>query len=354
MSDASERGPSRGIISPRFDALLGGGASLVVLAVMFVLPAPFVGYWMTMAFLPLSVLLNWPHFAASYHLLYTTPGASAKHPFAAKYVPVFLIAYAVVATLIYGRAPILLQALHAAAAMYLAWHYTGQTWGTMAVFAHTENLRFDAVARRLIGVNLMLLLVWHATWSASLIHRLIGAESYTRIYAAVSVAAAASAVVGLVGLWRVRRLEGRLPAQIWLPWLAIHGWYAMFYHGEIFWVQLAQFSHAAQYLVFPARVRANRDEERTGRPWTAGSAAAYGGILLGGGVVMFWLLPQAANYLAAWGSAPLGKGVAGVVVADLLVIHHYFIDGCIWKLGDRDVRRDLLRHLPAGPERQLG
>jgi hypothetical protein len=333
------------IVSPTLDALLGGGASLIAIAVIFVLPTHVASSWWAQAFLPLSVLLNWPHFAASYHLLYTMPGAAAKHPFATKYVPVLLIAYATVAILVYSRAPILLQAFHSVAAMYLAWHYTGQAWGAMATFAHTEGLRFDALARRLIGANLIALLAWHATWSANLIHRMIGPSLFNPIYAVVSAVAVASAVAGLAGLWRMRRLEGRLPARVWLPWLAIHAWYAMFYRGELFWVQLVQMSHAAQYLGFPARVVANREEQGSGLPWTARRAATYAGLLVGTGVFAFWLLPKAADVLATWSSVPLKEGVAGLIVGDILVIHHYFVDGCIWKLGDREVRRDLFWHL---------
>jgi len=99
-------------------------------------------------------------------------------------VPAFLVVYALAAMAAFGRAPILLQALHSAAAMYLAWHYTGQTWGTMAAFASTTGLRFDATARRLIGVNLVALLVWHATWSAQLLYRLLGSALFNPIYAA--------------------------------------------------------------------------------------------------------------------------------------------------------------------------
>lgn len=342
-----DRRGTSAITTPTLDAVLGGGASLFVIAVLFILPPQFVAPVMARAFLPLSVLLNWPHFTASYHLLYTTPGAMSKHPYATKYVPAFLISYALVATAVHNRAPILLQVLHTVATMYLAWHYTGQTWGTMSAFAQTAGLRFDATARRLIGINLIALLAWHATWSASLIYRLIGPTLFNAIYAAVTVVAVLSVAAGLAGLWRFRQLEGRLPARVWLPWLAIHAWYAMFYRGEIYWVQFAQMSHAAQYLAFPTRVSANREEINSGLPWTAGRAAAYAGLLLVSGVFAFGLLPKIADFLAAWSSAPLREGVAGLVVADILVIHHYFIDGCIWKLGDPEVRRDLLRHLPA-------
>lgn len=340
-----ERRPAA-IATPALDALLGGGASLLVIAVLLVLTPRLVAPVMAQAFLPLSVLLNWPHFAASYHLLYGTPGAAAKHPYAAKYVPALLIAYAAVAMALHGRAPILLQALHAAAAMYLAWHYTGQAWGAMSAFARIEGLRFDDAARRLIGANLVALLAWHATWSASIIYQLIGPALFNPIYGAVTAVAAMSAAAGLAGLWRIRRIEGRLPARVWLPWAAIHAWYAMFYRGEIYWVLIAQLSHAAQYLIFPARVAANREAASSGRLWTAGRAAAYAGLLIVTGVLLFGLLPRLAGLLLAWSSVPLRDGVAALVVSDILVIHHYFIDGCIWKLGDPEVRRDLLRHLP--------
>jgi len=121
----------------------------------------------------------------------------------------------------------------------------------------------------------------------------------------VTAVAAASALAGLAGLRRVRRLEGRLPARVWLPWLTVHSWYFLFYHGEIYWVQLAQMSHAVQYLIFPARVQANREERGSGKAWTGRRAAAYAGMMLVLGAFAFWLLPLIADFLAARLSNPL-------------------------------------------------
>ena len=73
---STTRGASA-ITTPTFDAILGGGASLLVIAVLFILPPQFVAPVMARAFLPLSVLLNWPHLTASYHLLYSSPCAAS-------------------------------------------------------------------------------------------------------------------------------------------------------------------------------------------------------------------------------------------------------------------------------------
>jgi hypothetical protein len=38
-----------------------------------------------------------------------------------------------------------------------------------------------------------------------------------------------------------------------------------------------------------------------------------------------------------------------LVITSAVSIHHYVVDGCIWKVGKPDVRRRLLAHLT--PER---
>ena len=58
------------------------------------------------------------------------------------------------------------------------------------------------------------------------------------------------------------------------------------------------------------------------------------------------------SLLAQWGDAlsahylPAHPPV-GLVVASILNVHHYFVDGSIWKLSSKEVRQDLFAHLPA-------
>ena len=291
----------------------------------------------------LSFLINWPHFTASYHLLYSTPGAVARYPFATKYMPALLVVYVVAAAALYGRAPSFLRVFHATAAVYLAWHYTGQAWGAMAAFARVEGVRFDALSRGLVRANMTVLLAWHAAWSANIVAKLVGPARFMPVYEALSMAAIASAALGAAGLWRLFRSAGRLPATVLLPWASIHLWYGLLYFsGALYWVLVVQLAHALQYLVFPVRVHENRGAAPGGR-------YAYYALLLASGFAAFWAAPRLADWLTSKTALALPLGVAGMLVGDMLVIHHYFVDGCIWKLGDPEVRRDLFAHLEPAP-----
>ncbi len=339
----------RALSRPLFDAVAAGGAGLAAFVLLARIDPAVAAPWLARLFVPLSLLFNWPHFMASYHILYTTPGAVRRHPYAAVVVPAVLAAYALAATLLYGRWPWLLRGFHAASSVYLAWHYAGQTWGTMAAFAHVDGVRVEARARSLIRANLTVLLVWHAWWAAGLLIPVLGAGRFEAVYQALSAAAAVSAFVGAAGLLLLARGAGRLPPRVVLPWLVLHAGYAFLYRfpGHAYWVQVIQLAHAVQYLPFPLRVQANRDAA-AGRGGAGWRPAAHYAALLAGGFIAFYCLPAAAGKLAgAAGLFPAGKsGLAGLAVLDFLVIHHYFVDGCIWRLGDPEVRRDLFAHLP--------
>lgn len=343
----------RAVTTPAIDWLCVGGASIGAIALLAALGPAAAQSSVLGGYVILSFLINWPHFMASYHLLYTTPGATANHPFATMYVPAFLVVYAVAAAALCGRAPALFNVFHAVAAMYLAWHYTGQAWGMMAAFSRVEGVRFDALSRGLVRANLLALLVWHATWSAHIVSKMIGPARFMPIYQAVSAAAAASAALGVLGLWLLYRSAGRLPWTVLLPWVAIHLWYAVLYwSGAMYWVFVVQFAHALQYLIFPIRVHENlRPAPRARGSFLKRSAVYYAG-LAASGFAAFWLAPHVADALSARFTAALPAGIVGILIGDVLVIHHYFVDGCIWKLENKKVHHDLLSHL--GADQALG
>lgn len=340
----------RALSVPLVDGLAAGGAGLAAFVALSRFDPAAAAPWMLGWFLPLSMALNWPHFLASYHILYTTPGAVRRHPYAAVVVPAALAAYAAAAVILYGRWPWLLRGFHAASSVYLAWHYAGQTWGTMAAFAHVEDMRVERAARGLIRANLNVLLAWHAWWAAGVLVPVVGSARFEAVYQTLSAAAVLSALLGAAGLALLARSAGRLPPRVFLPWVVLHAGYAFLYRfpGQAYWMQVIQLAHAAQYLPFPLRVQANRDA-RAGRPVSKWRPAFHYLALVAGGFVAFYALPEAANKLAGAAGLlqPEKTGLAGLAVLDLLVIHHYFVDGCIWRLGDPEVRKDLFSHLPA-------
>ena len=54
----------------------------------------------------------------------------------------------------------------------------------------------------------------------------------------------------------------------------------------------------------------------------------------------FYLLP----HLVVWFGAPVGLATAVIIAA--IQIHHYFVDGVIWKLRTRSVVSPLLLNIP--------
>ena len=93
-------GPRKSIAGYWGDVLLGGGLSIL----LFV-PLSAAGVFVDED-IPLrdvlftSLLLNWPHFLASYRLLYGKDGTHRRHPWAAWYIPGALLAFVVVGALV--------------------------------------------------------------------------------------------------------------------------------------------------------------------------------------------------------------------------------------------------------------
>jgi len=160
--------------------------------------------------------------------------------------------------------------------------------------------------------------------------------------------ALASGLLGLLGLillgWRTRRVPA---ARVIIPWAAVQFWYVFLYRepseGALFWVQNV---HALQYFIFPWRVELNR-MARSGVVPSPSAATLrsliYYAMVVGAGLLLMGGLPWLAkNYGGAIGLAGLPLSLT---VLSFFNLHHYFIDGVIWKIRNPAVRRDLFGHL---------
>jgi hypothetical protein len=333
------------IFNPVVDFLLVGGLSLIVFIPLLLSGSTdllFVGAG-AQAFV--ATAINMPHFMASYRLVYGSREMILRHKWASIYVPAILIVYIAIALWDAPHSPALVIVLVAVASAYLAWHYTGQVWGMMASFAYLAGARFEPVERFLIRTGLRILLAWQVTWF--LYTQLRNGEVVRPLYLLVSAGTVVAFVLGVIGIFMVRRRIGRFPpARALTAWFAIFVWYAAMARDPraLFWVQIA---HALQYLAFPARVEMNR---------AACAAAAsprrvalhmigYCATLLVVSVVVAQLVPMSAMGVIGnvFGEAP-GRA-APILLLMFINIHHYFTDGAIWKISNPEVRRDLFAHV---------
>jgi hypothetical protein len=339
------------ILTPAVDLLLVGGLSLIVFLPLLlsgrsdlVLIGAGAQAWVATA-------INMPHFMASYRLVYRDRASIVRHKWASIYVPAILLVYIVIALQQAQTSPWMVVILIAVASGYLAWHYTGQTWGMMASFTYLEGASYDQTERRLIRSGLRILLAWHLVW---FIYTQVRNPALVRpVYIAASAATIIAFLLGVIGMNRFRGRTGRVPPlRAIIPWLAIFVWYAVMARDPkaIFWIQVA---HALQYLAFPIRVEINHTsaEEQPSRGKLVTHMVAYGAILLVVSVVIAIVVPGPAMSVVAniFGEEP-GKA-APILILMFINIHHYFTDGVIWHISNPDVRKELFAHVPA-PKRR--
>jgi hypothetical protein len=337
---------SRSILHPAVDALCTGGLSLVVFALLLAFaPRPLKGHDYGTLF-ALGCLLNWPHFIASYRLLYATRESVQRYRAASIFVPAALALWVAAALFTAGTHPAVTNSLIVVGSVYLARHYTGQTWGMMASFAHLGGTPFSATERRLVRLSLDLLMVWHGLWAAAQTMGLVSADAATvlqRIMPQANWLRLAALVVGAFGLAAHARRHRRLPpARVLVPWAAIHVWYVLL-AADASALLAVQLGHALQYLIFPLRVQLNRAQVAR---WTT-ALASYAVWTLVGVALFEGLEPLVQLGYGATGGSGVLPGVAATAVISAVGIHHYFIDGALYKLRNPEVRRDLFAHLEA-------
>jgi hypothetical protein len=343
----------RAIVSPLVDALTVGGALLITVGVCLATGVNMTGE-VTLAranFLQYSV--NSPHFLASYWLLYGSRAARQRYPLTSWVVPLFFASWAALGLVLYARNPAFHKALMVGSALLLAWHYTGQAFGMMTSYGYVTGTPLAPLERKLVRANFSVLLVFHMIWALH-VEPVPGTRdpqvqaTLMTLYYGVAVAAAVSSLFGAAALARLWSRTGRLPSlRTVLPWLAIHVWYALMYHDAraLFW---AQIGHSLQYLVFPMRVHINR-AARDAPSAEPRSLLPQAGIYYLGIVAAGLLLIHAIPWVAQAGLATLvGAGSVpplAQTIVTVLNVHHYFVDGAVWKLSNPEVRKDLFAHL---------
>jgi hypothetical protein len=347
------------ITTPFWDALLTGGLPLVGmtlgLAYLFLVDGRLA--FADADWIALTILVNSTHFMASYRLLYSSRAEITAHRWSTIFVPATLLTLLVGAAVTPLRDTIYAE-LVLLSSIYLAWHYTGQAWGMVSAFGQLAGIRFEAGERRMIRFGLWTLLTLHVLYA--LAGRLPPAEwvapatwiwLYGLAFQGVVGLAVISLAVGALGFARARRRTGGLPVRAVLPWASIYLWYPFWYFvpGGFLFVQL---SHALQYLAFPLRVEVNRYAALA--PRTAGqrrlrALVAYLALVVAGAAILNGAPLAARLFGEGWYSTPDARAIF-MAFTNCVAIHHYFIDGAVWKLSNPKVRRELFRHVGAGPD----
>lgn len=392
MPGATEAGffvrtdPGRSLTSRTLDFWLLGGASLLGWAFYMLFqglalePVDLLFTRLGAAGLSLQLVVNYPHFMASYRLAYGRGAGFARASwFQLVAVPLGLlvaIAYAwscfrepglvadAFASLGSGLQAVgcqtflgrshqggreVLAAMALLMSVIVGWHYSKQVFGCMVVYANFDGYPLEPWQRRGMRWGL------HTIWAAYLLDQDLPVADQGMYGIPVPSLGLPPALDTLpILLWmgavvwfylRVvrhnQRVHGRSPsANFLVPALAFSVWWVPWLVNYQYQLVFVPFFHSLQYLPFVYKVERGAYRAATARPPEVQSALVAGGLIMAG-FAAFLLVP---GVLDEWLATEVRfEGSFFLFAAHVFVnVHHYFLDSVIWRFRSPEVREYLL------------
>ena len=348
------------IFNPAVDLLIGCGAwSLPLLAVTFYL-AQRDAVHVSFVFYFLGVFCNQPHYMATVYRAYHTPEDFRKYRFFTLYLTSFIALTALVVHL----APALFPWLLTSYLTWSPWHYTGQNFGISIMLARRAGAKPSDDDRQLIWWSYF---ASYAAWFLALHNTGTASQPSLLILPIPELTARAGKLffflmylfAGVIGHYRLVRQIG---------WRAMVGPLTLF-ATQFLWFLLPEllrefttlqfpttyssagilaFMHCAQYL-WITTYYTKRETESAGAGVTSLRLPSptrfrwspYYVLLVLGGIALFLPGPWLASRF-------FGHDLVEsfFIFTALINLHHFILDGAIWKLRDGRIARLLLGRNP--------
>jgi hypothetical protein len=323
-------------------AFIGGLSIVAFLLLSAFHPGERTGTLLSLAAV-LTWVVNWPHFSATSYRLYHSRKNIEQYPVTAFGVPLMLAA-AVVGAFAYPEAvaPWLVK-------VFLLWspyHFSGQSVGISLIYARRSGFVIGRLERlALSGFIFGTFLISTAVAETGQTQRTYFSVAYPAIGLPDWVpellrgwtwgCGAAFLFFALRWSLRNRRL---VPAIVFVPAAAQFVWFVLG-AGLPAFREFVPFFHSLQYLLIAWVVQLG--ETSAARPsfsrgMLASASARWTALNLLGGVLLFWALPRLGEL------AGYALPFATAVMISAVQIHHFFVDGVIWKLRNPSVASPLL------------
>jgi hypothetical protein len=314
-------------------------------------PVPHLAWW-------LGWIVNWPHFSASSYRLYHSRANIAQYPLTALGIPFLMLAAVVGAFLAPETAGAALVKI------YLLWspfHFSGQTLGITLIYARRAGVTVGRLDRAALSA-----FIW-ATYLSLVTGQEVGTApqfmlgvGFPQLGLPPWMATAATWGANIFGIillvvfarscMTARRL---LPLVILLPAATQYVWFVA--GGNLWGYQaLVPFFHSLQYLLIAWAMQLKERLDESGaapsRTFVRAESLKWGILNVLGGAMLFWVLPRIAGLFGC----PLRLSIP--ILFATVQIHHFFVDGVIWKLRNPRVGSPLLVDLGSllGPRAEAG
>ena len=337
------------IYGPWFDLIVGCGAwSAPLLLISFLLLSSSARLW-AVVFYVLAVFFNYPHYMATIYRAYHRAEDFEKYRIFTVHITALVVLTLFLSHFWMGLLPWIFT-------IYLTWspwHYSGQNYGLFMMFARRAGANpSQGVRRALYGAfivsYLVLFLGMHTGPSTDALFLSLGIPAVVS-RAEQIILLIAFVVLSVYGLARLAQQTGwrKLVPSVTLfssqfLWFVLPSALVIFRKLEIpqsrYSTGVLALMHSAQYLwitsYYARRESASESTERGPRNWRP---MAYFGVLVLGGIALFipgpWLASRAFHH---------DFTASFLIFTALINIHHFILDGAIWKLRDGRIASLLL------------
>lgn len=337
------------LFGPRVDYLCAGSLTFLIflplLALNVTTPNP--AFVNTLVILG-NVLVNSPHYAATYYRVYRGKARILAYPVEAVVAPAILILVAAACFIF----PTSLTPWVAFAYLTTSgYHYAGQTYGVSMIFLGKSGARLTMLQKRILRAPI------YAAYVYSVIKLNVAGSQPSRVLETVvptlnvpaTVLTGAGVVVGVavvmflaLNLWFYRRNRRGLPPIVNTMVAAHVVWFTMTQFPLL--IAFVPFLHCLQYLLVTAffdfkeqRAQKTGPELSLAGYFKSTMFFRYYATQIAIGLGLFIFLPFV---LTSAGAGP--KALVVAVVFSILNLHHFILDGAIWKLRSSTVRQPLL------------
>ena len=336
------------IYNPWLDLIVGCGAwSLPLLLVSYLSLASSTRMWAVL-FYALALFFNYPHYMATIYRAYHRSEDFEKYRIFTVHTTALLLL-----TLILSH--FWMRLLPWIFTIYLTWspwHYSGQNYGLFMMFARRAGANPDKHTRSalygaFIASYLVLFLGFHTGQSTDPLFLSLGIPTLlSRVEQIVLIAG--FVILSVYGFGKLAKQTGWRPLipsvtlfSSQFLWFLLPATISLLRHFELpqsrYSNGVLAVMHSAQYLwitSYYARREANQKAENAGRNWRPW---AYFGVLVVGGIALFvpgpWLASRAFHH---------DFSASFLIFTSLVNIHHFILDGAIWKLRDGRIASLLL------------
>ena len=331
---------------PWIDLVVGCGAwSAPLLAITWLARSNTHGW--AVAFYALAIVFNYPHFMATVYRVYHTRENFEKYKILTLHVTLLVVLTGV----LLHAWPRLLPWVFTLYICWSPWHYTGQNYGLLMMFARRSGAAVAASERRWIRTAfvvsyLMLLASFETGGSSEPLILSLGLPAKFTLWARLALGAA-FALFTVLGFRRLIAENGweAMTAPVMLAFTQFL-WFVLPTLLELranYTIPQTQYSsgvlavlHSAQYLWVTSYYQQREARAAGQSKWRV---ATYFVTLVAGGIALFIPGPWLVSYILRFDFT-----TSLLIFTALVNIHHFILDGAVWKLRDSRVASLLIEH----------